>query len=157
VDIIRSGNGIIIGNGLNHLCLVYATDVADAFLLAGNPSIPAGKPYTIGGVEDKNPITQKEYMNSIAQLIGAPAPRIYLPFKVAIALSTAMESTWHFLRIRKPPLITSFAVHLLGRDQVFDTSFAQRSLGWAPQVSFADGMRETLACLDQEYKNSAKE
>jgi nucleoside-diphosphate-sugar epimerase len=150
VDIVRSGNGLIIGNGHNVLGLVYVEDVADAFWLAGNAAVPAGSPFIIGGTADEHPITQAEYMNSIADLIGAKRPRLRVPFKIAVALGTTMEAVWHGLRIKQAPLLTNFAVHLLGKECTLDSSRARSVLGWAPQMKFGEGMRRTLAWLEEE-------
>lgn len=154
VDLVRGGRGLIIGDGNNRLGLVYAEDLANAFLLAGKAGSHSAQAYAIAGVADENPITQAEYMNAIADLVGARRPTLRLPFRVALGLGTTMEALWHWSRRKKAPLLTSFAVHLLGRDQLFDTSRAQRFLGWAPKMKFGDGIRRTLEWLEQERANA---
>jgi nucleoside-diphosphate-sugar epimerase len=156
VEILRGGRGFVIGTGQNRLGLLYATEVADAFLLAATKG-ETGRPYVVAGVADERPITQAEYLRAIAGLIGCLAPRIHLPFAVADQVGRVMETTWHRLGKKHRPLLTSFAVHLLGRDQVFDTSRARAELGWSPRVAFADGMQRTMAWLgDVEARPSAK-
>lgn len=150
VDIVRSGNGLIIGNGQNCLGLVYVEDAANAFLLAGNQESPSGHPFLVSGVADEHLITQAEYMNAIADAIGARRPRLRVPFPVAVALGTTMEAVWHGLRIKNPPLLTNFAVRLIGQDCILDSSLALSLLGWAPQMRFSEGMRHTLEWLERE-------
>jgi nucleoside-diphosphate-sugar epimerase len=154
VDIVRSGLGTIVGSGRNHLGLVYVTDVADAFLLAATASEASG-PLVVAGVADQAPITQTEYMNAIAALVGAHAPRIRVPFRLADGIGQTMEAAWHRLGRPHRPLLTSFAVHLLGRDQVFDVSGAKAAYGWAPQVTFADGIQRTMSWLQAEQSTAA--
>jgi nucleoside-diphosphate-sugar epimerase len=61
-----------------------------------------------------------------------------------------MEGIWHGLRIKNPPLLTNFAVRLLGQDWILDSSRALSLLGWAPRMKFSEGMRRTLEWLKQE-------
>ena len=68
-----------------------------------------------------------------------------------------METIWHLLGKEGPPPLSSFVVHLLGRDQHFDTSRAQRELGWKPQVSFEAGMCEIQTWLEHEQTNILKQ
>ena len=156
VEMMRRGQLMIIGDGRNRLALVHVTDVARAFLLAASSNVAAGHPYVVEGVADRPTVTQTEYMNALADSVGAPRPRRRVPFGVALALGTALETTWHLLGKAQPPL-SSFVVHLLGRDQHFDTSRAQRELGWKPQVSFEAGMREIQAWLEHEQVNVLKQ
>ena len=149
VDIVRSGLGTVMGSGRNHLGLTYVTDVADAFILAASAEHPGG-PFVVAGVADDRPITQREYLDAIAGLVGVHTPRIRVPFVMADAMGRVMETTWHALRRPRRPLLTSFAVHLLGRDQVFNSAGARAALGWQPRVSFADGMGRTMSWLDAD-------
>jgi nucleoside-diphosphate-sugar epimerase len=149
VDIVRSGLGTVVGSGRNHLGLVYVTDVADAFLLAATAT-EAGGPFVVAGVADASPVTQAEYLNAIADLVGAHSPRIRVPFRLADGLGRTMETTWHRLGRPRRPLLTSFAVHLLGRDQVFDSDGVRAAYGWEPKVAFSDGIRRTMSWLQSD-------
>jgi nucleoside-diphosphate-sugar epimerase len=153
VKMLKRGQLVIIGNGRNRLGLVHATDVARAFLLAGSDTVAAGRPYVIEGVAGQPAVTQADYLNAIADLVGAPRPRQRVPFGAALALGTVLETTWHLLGKKGQPALSSFIVHLLGRDQHFDTSRAKVDLNWTPQVEFEAGMREILAWYQQEPSN----
>ncbi len=150
VKMLHSSQGLIFGDGRNRLALTYAADIADAFVRAADPSVPAGRPLVVAGAANGQPVTQADYLYAIADQVGAPRPTKQLPVAVAMTLGTILEATWHVLRIQQRPLITSFAAHLLGRDQVLDASSGERALGWAPRTTFADGIRQTLAWLEQE-------
>jgi nucleoside-diphosphate-sugar epimerase len=150
---LRRGQLMILGSGRNRLGLVHVADVARAFLLAGHDQVAAGRPYVIEGVAGRPTVTQSDYLYALADLVGAPRPGRHVPFGAALALGTAAEITWHLLgRYRRPPL-SSFIVHLLGRDQHFDTSRAQSELGWKPLVGFESAMQETQAWLHNQNPN----
>jgi 2-alkyl-3-oxoalkanoate reductase len=153
VKMLRSGQLMIIGDGRNRLALVHVTDVARAFLLAGNRNVVAGHPYVIEGIAGQPTVTQADYLNAIADLVGAPHPRRRVPFGTALAMGTVLEITWHLLGKESEPPLNSFIVHLLGRDQHFDTSRAEYELGWKPEVGFETGMREIQTWLEHNQSN----
>ena len=148
VNMLRRGQLMLLGDGRNRLGLVHVTDVARAFLLAGRDTVAAGRPYVIEGVAGQPAVTQADFLNGIADAVGAPRPRRRVPFGAALGLGTVLETIWHFLgRGKAQPPLSSFIVHLLGRDQHFDTSRAEHELGWRPHVGFEAGMREIHAWL----------
>ena len=155
VAIVRSGRGVVIGDGRNRLGLVYVSDVADAFLLAAVHG-PTGQPYVLSGIPGDALVSQSEYLNAIADLVGVRRPRLKMPFAAADGMGRLMEETWPRLRRRNRPLLTSFAVHLLGRDQVFDSTLIRAAIGWAPRVTFDDGMARTMAWLEERDVSKAK-
>jgi nucleoside-diphosphate-sugar epimerase len=152
VTMLRRGQLMIMGDGRNRLGLVHVTDVARAFLLAGNGNVATGRPYVIEGVAGQPTVTQADFLNALADLVGAPRPR-RVPFGVALALGKVLETIWHLHRTDDQPPLSSFVVHLVGRDQHFDTSCAEHELGWKPQVSLEAGMREIQTWLEHEQSN----
>jgi 2-alkyl-3-oxoalkanoate reductase len=156
VEMLRRGQLMIIGDGRNRLGLVHVTDVARAFLLAASSDVARGRPYVVEGIAGGRAVTQTEYLNAIADLVEAPRPG-RVPFGVALTLGTAVEIIWHLLRREQQPPLTTFIVHLLGRDQHFDTSRARHELGWQPQVDFEAGMREIGAWLQNQQSRPLAE
>lgn len=150
VKMLQQEQLMIIGDGCNRLGLVHVSDVARAFLRAASSNVSAGRPYAIEGVGAQPTVTQADFLNAIADLVGAPRPRRRVPFRVALTLGTTVEITWHLLHKRHQPPLTSFIVHLLGRDQHFDTTRAREELGWRPQVGFDAGMQEIGAWLQDQ-------
>jgi len=51
-----------------------------------------------------------------------------------------MEMPFRLLKARSRPLLTRHAVYLLARDQEYPAARAREDFGFAPQVSFAEGM-----------------
>jgi nucleoside-diphosphate-sugar epimerase len=154
VDIVRSGRGVVIGSGRNRLGLVYVSDVADCFLMAAAHGTP-GQPYVLAGVAGDALVSQSEYLDAIADLIGVHRPRVKMPFGAADVMGRLMEETWPRLGRKHRPLLTSFAVHLLGRDQVFDTRLLRADTGWTPRVTFEDGMARTMSWLEGREASKA--
>jgi nucleoside-diphosphate-sugar epimerase len=64
---------------------------------------------------------------------------------MAMALGAAMEVPFGLLKLRARPLLTRHAVHLLGQDQEFPAARAREDFGFAPHVSFAEGMARSAA------------
>jgi nucleoside-diphosphate-sugar epimerase len=62
-----------------------------------------------------------------------------------------MELPYGALRVKQRPLLTRHAVHLLGRSQEFPAAWARADFGFAPRVSFAEGIARSAAWLKSRY------
>ena len=69
-----------IGNGLKSAGLVYVTNVVDAILLAADNDISIGQAYH---ASDSSNVTWPQYINQLANIIGAAHPRIVIPYRPA--------------------------------------------------------------------------
>ena len=74
------GRVLIVGKGDNPLSAVYAGVVADAAILAANDPGSRGEAYNI---TNQGRITQREFMDMIADAIGAPRVSRHVPYRVA--------------------------------------------------------------------------
>ena len=138
--LLRNGQLTIVGSGENRLHLVYVRDVAEAALRAGTELVAVGETYHVEGKRD---ITQRGFMEAIADLVGAPRPRRSLPLYLSYSLGFFQEAWGHASRRQTPPGRTRYLVALAGGEADFDTSRAERDLGWKPQVSFEEGLART--------------
>jgi nucleoside-diphosphate-sugar epimerase len=138
--LLRSGRLTIVGSGENRLHLVYVRDVAEAAFRAGTEPVAVGGTYHVEGQRD---ITQRGFMEAIADLVGAPRPGRSLPLYVSYSLAFLQEAWGHAIRRQTPPCRTRYLVALAGGEACFDTSGAERDLGWQPQVPFEEGLTHT--------------
>lgn len=142
---IRAGKGKLIGDGTNRLNLTYAgSEAAGCILAATNPQA-LGQSYNLS---NDGEITQAEYLNKIAECIGAKPVSKKVPYKIAYGAAFLMELFGHMLGRKKPPLVTRYAVWLIGRRCFFSAEKARKELGWKPMVGYDEGIRRTVAwCL----------
>ncbi|HEX6497091.1 MAG TPA: NAD-dependent epimerase/dehydratase family protein [Acidobacteriaceae bacterium] len=115
----------------------YVDNVATAMMQAAMHPATLGRAYNIS---DGTGTTWREYTNALADALGYKRPWLRLPFPAAMALAPVMEGVQRALRLPGRPLLTRHAVHLLGQDQEFPAVRAREEFGFAPQVSFADGI-----------------
>ncbi len=140
-------NGMVhIGNGLKSAGLVYVTNVVDVILLAADNDISVGQAYH---AYDGSGITWPQYINRLADIIGAAHPRIVIPYRPAYLTGWLMEKIYGALRIENRPLLTRMAVELVGTDQGFSIEKAQRDLNYTPNIDFEEGMQHVKDWLLQ--------
>lgn len=143
---IRAGKAKIIGDGANRLNLTYAGNEAEGCILAATNERAVGQTYNLS---NDGEITLGEYFNKIAAALGAKPVARHVPYKVAYGGAFLMELFGHALGRKSPPLVTRYAVWLMGRRCYFSCEKARRELGWQPTVGYDEGIRQTVKwCLD---------
>jgi nucleoside-diphosphate-sugar epimerase len=147
----RAGRLRFIGKTPKKLDTTYIDNAAEAHLLALDKldvgSAVAGKAYFISQGE---PVYNEDLINSWLNAGGFPPETKRLPLGVAQFLASAFESVYGLLRIAREPPLTRFTVDLLSSALWFDISAARRDLGYAPRVSFAEGMARVAQHLTRE-------
>lgn len=119
----------------------HIDNVVDLLIRIGWSNAAVGQGYL---VHDGVCVTPQELCRRIAKGIGAPEPRLHIPYGVACGLAVAMEVIWRLLGLRSRPLLTTYAVKNLGSRLRFSIDKARRELGWTPPVAFEDGFAETM-------------
>ena len=143
---IRAGKGKLIGSGTNRLNLTYAGNVAEGCILAATSENALGESYDLS---NDGVITQAEYLNKIAECIGAKPVARKVPYRVARTAAFLMELFGHALGRKKPPLVTRYVVWLIGRKCFFSADKARTQLGWKPTVGYDEGIETAVKwCLD---------
>jgi len=145
---IREGKVKLIGDGSNRLNVVYAGNVAEASILAANSDRAIGEAYNCchDGI-----LTQQEYFNLVAKSIGEPEIKRKVPYRVAYSAAFLMECFGHLFRTKKPPLVTRYAVWLMGRRCFFECKKIKNDLGWSSSVNYEQGIPSAVAdCLSTQ-------
>lgn len=141
-DRLRAGRGIIVGSGDNALPLVYMSDVVQGLLLALDHEGAVGRAYNI---TNDSPLTQKQFLHAIARAIGAPPPRLRVPYRALYAAGYAAERLASPIAARARPPITRLGVAFLGTHNEYAIGRARRELGYEPRVDLRDGVRSAAA------------
>ncbi len=149
VAMIRAGKAKLLGSGDNRLNVTYAGNVAEACILAADSPQAVGQAYNCS---NDGEMTQRQYFNMIAQAIGAPPVSKRIPYKTAYCVAFILECIGHLFRLRKPPLVTRYAVWLMGRETFFSAQKARRELGWESTVSYQEGIPATIRWYEQSQQ-----
>jgi nucleoside-diphosphate-sugar epimerase len=143
---IRAGKAKRIGDGTNRLNLTYAGNEAEGCILAATNPDALGESYNLSCDGE---ITQAEYLNKIAEQIGAKPVTKKVPYRVAYTAAFVMELFGHMFGKKKPPLVTRYSVWLIGRRCFFSSEKARKQLGWQPTVGYDEGIERAVAwCLE---------
>jgi nucleoside-diphosphate-sugar epimerase len=141
-DRLRAGRGIVVGSGRNALPFVYVTDVVQGLLLALDDERALGNAYNIS---TDRPLTQQEFLETVAHEIGAKPPRFHVPFHALYAAGYAAERLTAVRRAQSQPVVTRLGVMLFGTDNRCAIEKARRELGYRPRVPLREGVRLAAA------------
>lgn len=139
---VASGRMALLGDGSNHLPLIYVRDVARGIVLAAEAEQAVGRSYVL--VNDE-PVTQRAFLDAIAAELGVPAPKRRFPYRPALAAGATAEVLGRLGRRREPPPVMRYGLQLLGGENRFLIARAREELGFDPVVDLAEGVRRTIA------------
>ncbi len=143
----RTRMGFRLGGSMKSMSLVYATDCADACLLAAAADVPSGSIYF---VEDGETYSFETMAEAIADAYGQAlwgVPNIPKPIVHAAAMGSELvgkltNKVMIFTREKLPELLME---HFL-----IDGSKARADLSFSPSVTFREGARMTAAWYRRE-------
>jgi nucleoside-diphosphate-sugar epimerase len=148
IKAIRARKIKLIGDGNNRLNLTHAANEAEGCILAATNPKAVGETYNLS---NDGVITQAQYFNKIAECLGCPPVSRKVPYKVAKTAALVLEVVGHATGSRKPPLVTRYAVWLMGRRCFFSAEKARRELNWQPTIGYDEGIRQSVQwCLEHE-------
>ncbi len=142
---IKKGVFFNIGAGENLHHLVYVDDLISGFFKAAETEQARGEVFLLVG---EKPVTTNEMVNTIADAVGAQAPKTRIPMAPMWALAFVMEKTMKPLGL-KPPLHRR-RMDFFKKSFRFDHSKARKMLGYEPAYSFQRGAKETAEWYEQE-------
>ena len=137
----RAGRVLIVGPGDNPLSAVYAGTVADAAIMAAQHPDSRGEAYNI---TSHGPITQREFLDLVADAIGTPRATRHVPYKLAYFGGMLYELGGRLRGKKIPPRVTRYGAWLLGRRLSYSTSKARTKLGWSPSPSYAESIEKSI-------------
>jgi nucleoside-diphosphate-sugar epimerase len=132
-----AGRGVIVGSGENALPFVYVSDVVQGLLLALDSESAVGQAYN---VTNDRPLTQREFLNAIADELGVGRPRRHVPYRALYAAGYAAERLATATRGWRRPPITRLGVAFFGTDNRYAIGKARRELGYVPRVGLREGV-----------------
>jgi len=122
---------------------IYVENAAQAHVLAlqelRGQGRCSGKPYFITNNE---PLPQGEIIQKLLAAVGIEAKINSVPNGLAKVVGAVCEFSWRILPLTGEPPITRFAVDQMGTAHWFNTSAAERDIGYRPKFSIAEGLAE---------------
>ena len=103
---------------------------------------PAGRAYFVTQGE---PCSGHQFLNDLLTANGLAPIEKRISVGVAKTIAAIVEGLWKLLRLRSEPPLTRFVVSQLSTAHWYDIGAARRDLGYAPTVSYAEGMARLRA------------
>lgn len=133
LEAMRSGRFVLPGKGEGLMTPVYVDDLVDAITRALDEPAAAGRAYTVW---DGEAVSAREFFSHHARWLGRPVRTLPRPLAA--------------LGARLTPGVHPDALRFVSRRAVYPNARARDELGWAPQVSLAQGMARSEAWLRAE-------
>lgn len=138
----QSGPLPLIRGGRAETDLTHVDDVAAAILAALKaPPGPAQRIFNISGGE---PLPIRHIAEAAATRAGSNVRWRSIPAPLLLTAARAMETAARLRAQRPEPRITAYSAGLFAFTQTLDISAARTYLGWAPQISFSEGLARTF-------------
>ena len=115
--------------------------VADAAILAANDPGSRGEAYNI---TNQGRITQREFMDMIADALEVPRVARHVPYRVAYARRVPARDAGPAARAARPPRVTRYGAWLLGRYLEYSTEKARTRLGWQPAIGYRESIERSI-------------
>jgi nucleoside-diphosphate-sugar epimerase len=138
---IKAGRLVLLGRDHGLVTPGYIDNVVDGLWLTLTHPAAVGEAFNLC---DDRAVTYREFYLAYARMLG----RASLPTAPAwLALLARTPPANLLRRLRGRPPIGPWSLHLRRNPSQFSVAKAQRLLGYAPRVDFAEGMRRTEAWL----------
>ncbi|GAK58103.1 hypothetical protein U27_05076 [Candidatus Vecturithrix granuli] len=143
---VAKGRFFLIGTGQTRLSPVYVEDVARGLVLCAEKIDAAiGEVFIVsGGVT----VSLESLAKAIAQEAGSSLLPLKVPAGLAKVGATICETMCKPLGIEPP--IHHRRLDFFLRDQAFDISKIQRTLGFQPEIELSDGVKRTVAWYKEQ-------
>ena len=129
-------------DGTFNLCDVR--DLAEGTILAADKG-KAGECYILGN----DAVSFRDFSKLVSEESGCKPVKVFLPLKFANLLAKQMEK--QAKKKNEKPLMTTFSVYNLARNNVFDSTKARRELGYKTR-SYRETIRDEINWLKSSGK-----
>lgn len=139
---LAAGRLPIIGSGETLTDLTYIDNVVKALCLCAlAPAELNGRQYNVTNGE---PVKLWELLQKLSLKLGYKPPTKKIPYRVALALATILEQYHLWFKPEVEPVLTRYAVGVLGQSRTLNIEAIQRDLGYRPGVSTAEGLEKVV-------------
>ena len=132
-----------VGDGKNRIDTTYIYNAAKAHILAAEKLMTnqalSGRIYFISQGE---PIYLWDMVNHLLVAAGQHPVKKSIPKGLAYAIGWVLECVYKSMGIASEPRMTRFLANELSRSHWFDISAAKRDLGYVPEVSLTEGLKQ---------------
>jgi nucleoside-diphosphate-sugar epimerase len=139
---LANGEFRFVGSGRQPFSLLYVGNLVEALYLAATKPEAKGEVFLI---TDGEAITRERMMEIICEESGYPMPTRHVPWWLVRALCPIMEGLYSLRRTAEPPLVNKFRLKFMATPLTYSIEKARRVLGYRPQVTTEQGLRQTLA------------
>lgn len=129
------------GGGGSLMSTAHVDNVVHAALLAAGRGV-GGRAYFVTDGEDR---TLRDVIGSLLATRGVDAGSRSAPLGVAWLMARMMEAAWRAFRLSGEPPLTRQMLRMVGYDFTISDRRAREELGYAPVVSWNDGLRAMSA------------
>jgi nucleoside-diphosphate-sugar epimerase len=150
---VRAHTAMLVDDGSKATNLIYVENLCRAIELSIMNPVAFGQIYNL---TDGELVTKRQLFDVICAGLNMPPVRLAIPLAFArfmVELSSAIASIAPPRLKNRLALFSWPALRLVGLNQGFDISKAERELGYTDRIPFADGMAKTLISFAGEKKN----
>jgi nucleoside-diphosphate-sugar epimerase len=143
----HAGRLALIDDGAALIDTTYVDNAVDATVAAlDRADEVSGRAFVVSNGE---PRPVRDVLTAICEAMGAPPPRLKVPFRVAWGGGKLVETVWERLGREDDPPMTAFLAEQLATAHWFDQRDTREALAWTPRVSFDEGIRRLAAAAGE--------
>ena len=133
---------IYIARGRYALNTTYVSNLVDAILLAVDNPAAVGEVFNI---TDGEFVSKRRFLEAVADGAGVQRPWGTVPVWLARFVANWRERVFRRKNKPHPPRATQAQLKFAGLNLDFSIAKARTKLGYAPRISFDDGMKQAIA------------
>ncbi len=141
VDAVKAGHWQWVDDGKSIISTCHVDNLVDALLLAADKG-RGGEAYFVA---DKGGRTMKSIFVGLLATRGVKAGEKSIGFGMAWIFAGVMGVVWRIFRLKGEPPITRQLLRFVGKSFTVRIDKAQRELGYAPRITWQQGIAEMVA------------